>query len=110
MNVYDEANKLAQAIRESEEFKRFEAMQKVIDEKPEIKNMIEELQRKQMEQQTKQMMGEDISQDLIRDTQSLYQILTADPEAAQYLQDLMRYSLMMNDVFKILGDAVNIGK
>ena len=36
--------------------------------------------------------------------QELYQIMGRDPLAAQYMQAEMRFSLMMNDVYKILAD------
>ena len=41
--------------------------------------------------------------------QNLYQIIMKDPLAAQYMQAQMRFSLMMNDVYKILGDVMGIG-
>ena len=31
-----------------------------------------------------------------------------DPLAARYMEAQMRFSLMMNDVYKILGDAIGI--
>jgi hypothetical protein len=32
-----------------------------------------------------------------------------DPLAMQYLQAQMRFSIMMNDVFKIIGEASGMG-
>ena len=41
--------------------------------------------------------------------QNLYQIIVKDPMAAQYMQAEMRFSLMMNDVYKILGEVMGLG-
>ena len=64
---------------------------------------------KQFEVQTKQMMGEQVGADIMGQVQELYQIMAKDPLAAQYLQAEMRFNLMMNDVYKILGDAIGLG-
>ena len=94
MNVYDQAHGLAQAIRESEEFKQYDQLKKVVDQNEELSKMINDFQAKQMELQAKQLMGEEAAPDMTQQIQNLYQ---------------MRFSLMMNDVYKILGDVMGIG-
>ena len=53
MNVYEQAHGLAQSIRESEEYKQYQALKVKIDQNPEISSMIKDFERKNMEQQTK---------------------------------------------------------
>ena len=36
--------------------------------------------------------------------------MMGEPVAAEYIQAQMRFSLMMKDVYEILGDAMGIGK
>ena len=55
------------------------------------------------------MTGESTPEGMQQQLQELYQIVMKDPIAAQYLQAQMRFSLMMADVYKILGDAMGIG-
>ncbi|NLD11734.1 MAG: YlbF family regulator [Clostridiales bacterium] len=109
MNVYEQAHGLAQSIRESEEYKQYMALKVKIDQNPEISSMIKDFERKNMEQQTKQMMGEKMPQDMAQQVQDLYGILMKDPSAAEYLQAEIRFSLMMSDVYKVLADAVGLG-
>jgi cell fate (sporulation/competence/biofilm development) regulator YlbF (YheA/YmcA/DUF963 family) len=109
MNVYEQAHGLAQSIRESEEYKQYMALKVKIDQNPEISSMIKDFERKNMEQQTKQMMGEEMPQDMAQQVQDLYGILMKDPSAAEYLQAEIRFSLMMSDVYKVLADAVGLG-
>ena len=106
MNVYDQAHGLAQAIKESQEFKEFDSFRKQIDENEELSKMIKDFQAKQLELQTKTMMGEKMEPEDMSAVQQLYAIMTRDPLAAQYLQAEMRFSLMMKDVYEIIGTAI----
>ncbi len=109
MNVYDQAHGLAKAIRASEEFKQYDQLKKVVDQNEELSAMIKDFQAKQFEVQAKQMMGDNSVDGMMQSVQDLYQIIMKDPMAAQYMQAEMRFSLMMNDVYKILGEVMGIG-
>ena len=49
------------------------------------------------------------SEEDINNIQQLYGILMRDPLAGEYLQAEMRFSMMMNDVYKIIGEAAGMG-
>lgn len=110
MNVYDQAHQLAQAVKESEEFKQYEQYKKIVDENPQLKESINDLMKKQMELQAAQMMGHEVTQEDFQQIQQLSAILMQDPTAAQYMQCYMRFSMMMADVYKILGEAADLGQ
>ena len=109
MNVYNEAHNLARAIRESEEFKQYEAIKKSVAENPSLTEMLNDFQTKQFEMQAKQMMGEAPAEGANAQIQELYNIMMRDPLSAQYLQCEVRFSMMMNDVYKILGELMGLG-
>mgnify|MGYP003042831991 FL=1 len=73
-----------------------------------MKKMMEDFHSKQLELQTKQMMGQEVTSEMMQSVQDLYQIIAKDPVAAEYLQAEMRFSVMMQDVYKILGEVVGI--
>lgn len=108
MNVYEEAHSLERAIKESEEYKEFKRLKEKIDAKESLKKMMEDFHSKQLELQTKQMMGQEVTSEMMQSVQDLYQIIAKDPVAAEYLQAEMRFSVMMQDVYKILGEVVGI--
>jgi len=108
MNVYNEAHNLARAIRESEEFKQYDEMKKKVEENPSLKEMLVDFQAKQFELQTKMMTGETPTADFTAHIQDLYGIMMRDPLSAQYLQCEVRFTMMMNDVYKILTEAMGI--
>ena len=108
MNVYEEAHDLADAIKQSQEYKQYMEMQKVIDQNPLAAEKIQRLQKMQLDFQAKQMAGEQLPPNFMQEIQQMSQTMT-DPATAQYMQALMRFSLMIADVYKILGEVVNIG-
>lgn len=109
MNVYEEAHALSRAIKASEEFKQYDEVKKKVKANEQLDKMIEDFHMKQMEVQAKQLMGEEVNQEMMQQVQNLYQVVATDPLAAQYLQCEMRFQVMMQDVYKILGEVMDIG-
>lgn len=108
MNVYDEAHNLARAIKESNEFMEFDRMRKEVEQDNDVSAMLGELQKLQIEFQTAQMTGNQPDQDMISRMQSLSTMLATKPLAARFMQTEAAFSVMMNDVFKIIGEAVGL--
>ena len=110
MNVHDEAHNLARAIKESPEYKQYADLKAEASKNEELASMLNDFQAKQFELQAKQMIGEEMGPDLMEQIQSLYQILMRDPLASQYVQAEMRFSLLVNDVYNILGEVIRFDK
>ena len=108
MNVYDQAHSLATAIKASEEFKQYDRQKKSVEANPQLNSAIKDFMAKQLEMQTAQMMGQAPDAESLQQLQQLSAILMQDPTAAQYLQCQMRFSMMMADVYKIIGEAADI--
>ena len=110
MNVYDEAHSLAKAIKESNEFIEFEKVKKQVDADEQLSQMLKDLQEKQMQIQTAQMTGKEPDAELISQMQSLATMVGTKPLAAQYMQAEATFSVMINDVFGIIGEAIGLNK
>ena len=108
MNVYDQAHGLAQAIKASEEFKQYDEARRKVRANEELDKMIKDFQSKQFELQAKQLSGQQLGPDDMAAVQQLYAILLKDPLAAQYLENEMRFSIMMKDVYEIIGEATGM--
>lgn len=108
MNVYNEAHNLANAIKGCNEYIEYKKYEDQVNQNPELQKMIQDFQQKSMEMQMKQMQGEEIGPEQLAGVQSLFEIVNKDPVAAQYMQASMRFSLMMQDVFNIIGEATGM--
>ena len=58
MNVYDQAHSLATAVKESEEYKQFQARKKDIEGNPELEKALNDFLKQQFEMQAAQAMGQ----------------------------------------------------
>ncbi|MBR0596648.1 YlbF family regulator [Sinanaerobacter chloroacetimidivorans] len=110
MNVHDEAHNLARAIKESAEYKQYAELKATVSQNEELTAMLNDFQAQQFQLQAKQMMGEELGPEMMEQIQSLYQILMKDPLAAQYVQAEMRFSMLINDVYNILGEVIKFGQ
>lgn len=106
MNVHDEAHNLARAIRESYEYKEYVRLKEAASRNEELSAMLNNFQSKQFEIQAKQMLGEDLGPEIMEQVQSLGQIIMRDPLAFEYVQAMQRFSLLVNDVYTILGEVI----
>ena len=77
--------------------------------KPELDKMMQDFQAKSMEIQLKQMSGEQPDAEEMQKLQQLYGIVAMDPMASAYMEAEMRFSLMMKDVYEIIGEAIGKG-
>ncbi len=110
MNVYDQAHQLALAIKESDEFKRYDGGKKQISSNENLKEMLNDFQKRSMELQLRQLQGEQPDPEDMASVQRLLGVITMDPLASQYLEAEMRFSLMMKDVYDILQEAAGMGE
>ena len=108
MHVYDEAHNLARAIKESGEFKEFDRMRKEIEQDADASKMIGEIQQLQVQLQTAQMTGQQPDQEVMNRLQSLSTMIATKPVAARFMQAQGAFTIMMNDVFGIIGEAVGL--
>ena len=108
MNVYDEAHSLAKAIKESNEFKEFDRMRNLVDSDKDVSDMLKELQDLQMQLQAAQLAGQEPDSAAMQRLQSLSTMIATKPLAAQYIQAQGAFTIMMNDVFGIIGEAMGL--
>ena len=107
-NPYDKARELIIAIKESQEYRDYEAAKERASQNQDLVAALNDYQEKQYELQKKTMLGEEITQDVMQQMQNLYEILARDPAAAAYIQAQMRFAMMVNDVYQVLGDVIKI--
>jgi len=105
-NVYDIAHELAASLKETDQYKDFAAAKKTIDANPQLNQMIGDFQKKSMEIQSKQMLGEIPSAEEMGSYQQMYSIIISDPVAAQYMQKQMVLSQIVTELYGIIGEAL----
>ncbi len=108
MNVYDEANNLARALKESTEYKNFLAAKEKLEQDPEKYEMAKDYMRKQMEIQSFQMLGNELTEDQITSYNAIANTIMSIPEIAEFFQAQMYFSVVFQDITDIMAKAVDL--
>lgn len=106
MNVYDEVNNLARAIKESKEYKEYKEIKALISSNPELKQQVDEFEKIRYEEQLLAMQGEKQSEEKMKKLQELYEILVKNQDVKDYFDKEVRFNIMIADVNKIIGEAI----
>lgn len=106
MNVYDTANKLAEEIKSSEEYVGFKKSKTELENNIELKNKIKEFEQKRQQMQMLTIQGIEPTTEKAQEIQNMYTELLKDEKAKEYFETEMKFSVLIADVNKIIGDAI----
>ena len=106
MNVYDTANKLAQEIKQSEEYINYKKIKELVDSNVELKNKIDEFEKVRYETQLIALQQGTDDEAKMRHLQELYGELIQNEEASKYFDAEMKFNILVADVNKIIGQVV----
>ena len=106
MNVYDTANRLAQEIRESEEYVEYKKLKRDLMDNPDTKKKIEDFEKLRYELQLMQYTGEEKDEEKTKKLQEMYKVLVEDNQVKQYFDLEVKFNVMIADVNKIIAEAI----
>ncbi len=105
--VYDNARKLAEELKNSDEYRAYCAAKERAFASESTKNLINEYHKLQMKAQANAITGEK-NDELLQKLQKLGEVLQFDADAANFLMAEYRMNTMLGDVYKILAEAIDI--
>ena len=106
MNVYDTANKLAQELKESDEYLEFKKLKLEVKNNPELSEKIEKFEKARYEMQVLALQGGKPLEDKSTEIQNLYAELILNEIVKKYFDYEMKFNILLTDVNKIIGEAV----
>lgn len=109
MNPYNCAHDLARALAESQEYRQYEEARKKLETNQENLKMVQDFRVKQLEIQQAQVMGQNVDE-RIKQLEPFFKVLSMNPAINEFLQVEMRFSQMMMDIQKIIGEAVGVNE
>ena len=98
--VYDAANKLADEIRNSDEFLKYREARKDVLANPEFKSRIEEFEKIRYDVQVLSMEKGST------DPEELYTILVENKDIKEYFDLEVNFNIMVADVNKIIAESM----
>lgn len=106
MNVYDTANRLAEELKQSEEYSNYKMAKETLNIKHGLKNKIKEFEEARYDAQITAMQTGKNDEEKVKKMQDLYVELIQDDIAKKYFEAEMKFNILLADVNKIIGDAV----
>lgn len=106
MYVYDQANNLAKAIKESKEYLEYKKAKEDLKSNPEMKTKIDEFEKIRYEVQVMAFQGEKQDEEKQKKLQQMYQILMQDAKIKEFFDIEVRFNIMLADVNKIISESV----
>jgi cell fate (sporulation/competence/biofilm development) regulator YlbF (YheA/YmcA/DUF963 family) len=106
MNVYDTANRLANEIRESVEYKEYKKAKEEITTNPESKNKVNDFEKLRYEVQLLDYQGKGEDTEKTKKLQEMYEILIKDKQIKEYFDLEVKFNVMIADINKIIAESI----
>ncbi|MWV44029.1 YlbF family regulator [Paenibacillus sp. HJL G12] len=106
MNIYDKANELAKALKESEEVQDITSAMSLIEKDIESKNMLDDFRNRQMEIQQRMMSGDMPSQEEMEKMEKLFDVLSLNLNIRRLFDAERRLSTIIEDINKMISDSL----
>lgn len=106
MNVYDTANKLAQEIKDSQEYSEYKKTRETMNSNLELKSKIDDFEKLRYDIQLLAMKGEEVTEEKNKKLQEMYTILIQNKEIKEYFDLEIKFNIMIADVNKIIAESV----
>ena len=107
--VYNLAHRLADALKNSEQYQRYKEIREKVMEDERQKEMLKDYQEKQIQIQAKRMRGEDVSEEEEKNLKKLQELVEMNANIKEYLQAEYQFNMLLNDLQKILFGDLEFG-
>lgn len=108
MYIYDEANKLAKLLKECEEYRSYSSLKEKVYADENTKNLLKDYKKLQFEAQAAYLAGKEPDSELMDKIKKIGEVLAFNTDVSEFLSWEYRLNVMLGDIFKIIGDAVDL--
>lgn len=106
MNIYDTANRLAQEIKQSEEYMNYKMAKQVLNLNTELKEKMAKFEKIRYETLIMAMQTGKQDEEKYKEMQDLYAELIEIQEAKRFFEAETKFNVVIADINKIIGEAI----
>ncbi len=106
MNIYDTANRLAQEIKQSEEYVNYKMAKQALNLNTELKKRMSDFEKMRYEVQLETMQTGKRDEEKYKKMQDLYSELVEIDDAKKFFEAETKFNIVIADVNKIIGEAI----
>jgi cell fate (sporulation/competence/biofilm development) regulator YlbF (YheA/YmcA/DUF963 family) len=107
--IYDKAHDLARVLKASEEYRAINLAKEALGTDADAKKMVHDFLIKKAEIEYEGLAGREADKAKMVQLQRMYELLSYNAKAKNFLEAYTRFQRIMADVSKIIGDAVAEG-
>ncbi|MHC6179521.1 YlbF family regulator [Clostridium sp. JNZ X4-2] len=108
MSIYDKARELAEELKKTDEVLTLQKSSKKIEDNEDYKTMLGDFRKIQMEAYSEQVQNGRVSDEVMKKFKSMGAVISANTYVNEYIQAEQKFSIMWQDILKILNDAIGI--
>lgn len=108
MNIYDKAHEFARELGKCDEVVKLKEASKKIEGDESSRKILDDFRKLQIEAYTQHMQNGSVSEEIQEKLRSIGTVISMNASVSEYLQAEQRFSIMWDDVLKILNDAIGI--
>ena len=109
MQVYDKAHDLAAQIKNSDDYKAYAQLKESVMASDQNKALIGDYEKLQMQAQASVLTGAEPDDETMDKLKKLGEVLAFNADVSAYLLAKYKFQTMVGDVYKIIGDACDLG-
>ena len=106
MQIYDTTNRLAQEIKQSEEYVNYKMAKQALNLNSTLKEKMLQFEQKRYETQIMAMQTGKQDEEKMKEMQNLYAELVEIDEAKKFFEAETKFNIMIADINKIIGEAI----
>jgi len=102
VNIYDEANRLESALRQSDEYNAIKEHYSAVNNNPESKKIFDDFRKIQLNLQEKQMSGQEITEDDLNKAQATAELIEKDENISKLMEAEQKMSFMIQEINRVI--------
>lgn len=106
MNFYDKVHEMVRALKETDEYKKYLELKKVVGDNAEKRNMLKDFKEKQREAQMIYINTGKPEENKQKALENLYSILIQDENIRKMFECEMKLDIMLADMQKIVAEGI----
>lgn len=109
MLVYDKAHELANEIKKNADYIEYAHLKEIVMADEKNKLLLADYKKLQLEAQAMYITGNEPKEETMQQLKKLGELLAFNPDVTAYFAAEYRLQTMVGDIYKILGDACDLG-
>lgn len=109
MQVFDKAHDLAKELQKCPEYIEYKRLKEIVTADEKTKALLADYKKLQLEAQAGYISGKEMPQEMMDKLKKLGEVLAFNHDVTDFFAAEYRFQTLVGDVYKILGDACDLG-